>query len=167
MKRSLSLSLSAAALVAAVAFSFAPAADQPEMPATAAAEDEIAGLPGGIGRGVARQLDLTAEQRHALKGVMRMHQPVLRPLMEQARTERAALQALIAAPTLDEIALAAQADRIAATHKQVVIASAHLRADLRKILNADQIAKLAAWRTHAKERAGHGRARFREWLLKP
>jgi len=128
---------------------------------------ELAAVAGHFGRGLAKELGLTAEQRKAAKEVMRMHQPVLRPLMEQSRAEREALRALIVAPTLDETALAAQADKIAATHKQIVIASAHLRADLRKVLTADQLAKVDEMRAGAGHRAKHGRAKFQEWLLKP
>lgn len=125
-------------------------------------------VPGGrLGRGLARELELTNEQRQELKAIMQMHQPVLRPLLDQAQAERAALRDLIAVTPLDETALATEADRIAATHKEIVIASARLRADLRTILTPDQLAKLEGWRAHAKARDAHGRARLREWLLEP
>ena len=163
MKRSLALLSAAAAFAAGLVFTPARAADDAAVPEA----DELAGVPGRHGRALARELDLTADQRQALKEVMRKHQPALRPLREQAHAEREALRALIVAPALDETALAAQADRIAATHKQIVIASAHLRADLREVLTAEQLAKVEDLRAHAVKRAKHGGAKFREWLLEP
>jgi Spy/CpxP family protein refolding chaperone len=163
MKRSLALLSATAVFAAGLTLSPAYAADE----AAAQAPDEVAGRPGHFGRAFVRELDLTVDQRVALKGVLRMHRPLLRPLREQAQAEREALRALVVAPSLDENALAAQADRIAATHKQIVIASAHMRADLRKILSAEQLAKLETMREHGRARMQNGRARFRERFIEP
>lgn len=113
---------------------------------------------------MAQALDLTDNQRHALKDVVRMHQPVLQPLLQQARQERQSLRSLIIADQLDETALATQASRIGDTRKQIVIASAHLRADLRKILTPEQITRIEAWRQGGQKRGGGARLKFLEIL---
>jgi Spy/CpxP family protein refolding chaperone len=115
-------------------------------------------------RRIAQALDLTEDQRQALKDVVRMHQPVLQPLRQQARNERQSLRALITADQLDETALATQAGRIADTQKQIVIASAHLRVDLRKILTPDQLGRIEAWRGRAENRFEGSRLKFLEIL---
>lgn len=145
--------------VAAVTVFFCPSASRaaddpaPEHPRMQARADRIA-----------KALELTDDQRHALKDVVRMHQPVLQPLMQEARKERQSLRSLSAADTLDDAALAAQADRIAATQKQIVIASAHLRADLRKVLTPEQLKKIQRWRARADQRVQGGQLKFLEML---
>jgi Spy/CpxP family protein refolding chaperone len=155
MKKTL-ISILAVAAAATVAIPFlSSAADEP-----APEHPRMRQFAGHI----AQALDLTEDQRHALKDIVRMHQPVLHPLMQQARNERQSLRALITAEPLDEGALAAQAGRIAETQKQIVIASAHLRADLRKILTPEQLTRIEAWRDRAEERAGGARLKFLEKL---
>jgi Spy/CpxP family protein refolding chaperone len=145
MKKTL-ISILAVAAAATVAIPFlSSAADEP-----APEHPRMRQFAGHI----AQALDLT----------VRMHQPVLHPLMQQARNERQSLRALITAEPLDEGALAAQAGRIAETQKQIVIASAHLRADLRKILTPEQLTRIEAWRDRAEERAGGARLKFLEKL---
>lgn len=108
----------------------------------------------------ANKLGLTDEQRTSIKQVVQMHRADLQPLLAQARTQRQELRTIVTAPTLDDAALSAQSEKIAATQKQILIETAHLRADVRKLLTPEQIAKADAWRQNAPSRPGAMRQMF-------
>ncbi|MBE2213622.1 MAG: Spy/CpxP family protein refolding chaperone [Opitutaceae bacterium] len=105
----------------------------------------------------AYKLELSETQVTALKEIFTLHQPELQPLLERARTEREELRSLVAAGTLDEAALEAQAAKIAETTKALTIASAHLRSDLRAVLTPEQVDTLMQARRHGAARRQHGR----------
>lgn len=99
------------------------------------------GRPDGLLRRLA-DLNLTAEQKAAVKETLQKHQPTMKPLVEQLMTERRALQDLIHAEKLDEAAIRAQAAKVAAVEGDLAVERAKVGQELRPTLTAEQIAKL-------------------------
>lgn len=120
------------------------------------------GGPGGLSpteriermmRRASHRLNLSDAQQTALKEILARHQSELSPLMDRARTERQALRAIVSAETLDEAALEKQAAKIAEITRELTIARAHLRADMKSVLSPEQIDTLMQAR---RQRGGRG-----------
>ncbi len=111
-------------------------------------------------RRASHRLNLSEAQQTALKEIFARHESELGPLMERARTERQALRAIVSADTLNEAALEEQAAKIAETTRELTIARAHLRADMKGILSPEQIDLLMQTRRQMAGRGPRGWGRF-------
>lgn len=150
------LSLAAALSLGATAFAADPACP------LGGPDGGPGGGPGGLSpteriermmRRASHRLNLSDAQQTALKEILARHQSELSPLMDRARTERQALRAIVSAETLDETALEKQAAKIAETTRELTIARAHLRADMKSVLSPEQIDTLMQAR---RQRGGRG-----------
>jgi Spy/CpxP family protein refolding chaperone len=114
--------------------------------------------------GIAARLDLSAAQRAELKAAVRAHKPALAPLVDALRDEHQAWLDYSRAHADDVAGLAAQADRVLAAQKKLMLEGASLRRDMRKVLTPDQLAKFDALREENHGRFAKLRARFQAWL---
>jgi Spy/CpxP family protein refolding chaperone len=113
---------------------------------------------------LAHRLDLTDAQRAELKSTLKTYQPRFAPLTDALRDEHQAWLAYSRDHSGDTAGLSAQADRVLAAQKNLMMETARLRDDLRKILTAEQLTKLDALRAENGGRFEKIRARFQAWL---
>ncbi|HWI17350.1 MAG TPA: Spy/CpxP family protein refolding chaperone [Vicinamibacterales bacterium] len=99
--------------------------------------------PGGPG-GVAgfRGLDLSDDQKAQLKKIAESHQAEFRAIGEKTRAAHEGMRALIDADTIDESAIRAKSQEVAAAQAEAMILNAKIRKESLQILTADQLAKL-------------------------
>ena len=90
---------------------------------------------------MAKDLQLTAQQKQQLKEIFAKNRPQAEPLMKQFTAERRAMRALIQADTVDEAAIRAQSAKVAAIEADLAVQRAHVAQEIRGILTPEQIAK--------------------------
>ena len=136
MKAAIKSILAITAIVSAIAMA----------PMTASAYMGDDGPPPGGNHGshfkkMAKELQLTDQQKQQLKEIFAKNRPQAEPLMKQMQAERRALRALIQADTIDEAAIRAQSAKVAAVEADMAVHHARVAKEIRAILTPEQIAK--------------------------
>ena len=99
------------------------------------------GGPFGFGPGFG-QLDLSEDQKAQLKQIAESHRDEFRALGDKARAAHDGMQALIDAEQIDENAIRAKSQEIAAADASVMILNARVRQQSMQVLTSEQQAKL-------------------------
>jgi protein CpxP len=158
MKTAIRTILAGAAILTAV--STAP------VTATAYMGDDGPPPAGGHFKKMAKELQLTAQQKQQIKEIFARNRPQNDPLMKQMHTERRALRTLIQADAIDETAIRAQSAKIAVVEADLAVQRARIAREVRAILTPEQIAKekeLQAQRdSKMEERAAQHGKRFNQ-----
>lgn len=111
------------------------------------------GGPMGLGFGPElRGLDLSDEQKTQIKSIAESHQAEFKAVGEKVRTARTGLRQLLEADTLDEAAVRAKSQEVAAAEADAAILGAKVRAQTLQVLTAEQLAKLKDQRAKRDER---------------
>ncbi len=99
--------------------------------------------PGGPG-GIAgfRGLDLSDDQKEQLKKIAESHQAEFKAIGEKTRAAHEGMRALMDAETINESAIRAKSQEVAAAQADAMILNAKIRQESMQILTADQLAKL-------------------------
>jgi protein CpxP len=99
--------------------------------------------PGGPG-GIAgfRGLDLSDDQKAQLKKIAESHQAEFKAVREKTRAAHEGMRALMNADAIDESAIRAKSQEVAAAQADEMILNAKVRRESMQILTADQLAKL-------------------------
>ncbi len=119
------------------------------------------GGPRGIGR-VLRQLDLTDDQREAVRGAAERHRESGRSLRQQLGAARQALRDEVRSGAADETAIRGLAAEVAPLAADAAVRRAALYAEIRGLLTDDQRARLEALQANARENDRPRRQRRRE-----
>lgn len=102
----------------------------------------------GMGGPEFRFLDLTEDQRAQLKKIRDARQPEFKAAGDKLRTARQGMRALIAADSINESAIRAKSQEVAAAEADVAILNAKVRAESLQILTSEQQAKLKELRAN-------------------
>ena len=114
---------------------------------------EGCGGPGGPGGGpgghphfkmIAKKLGLTDAQKTNAKSIFQGNKDVMKPVFDSLRTERDALQTLLHADTVDEVAIRSQTAKIAGIEADLNVNRAKMGAQFRAILTPEQLTTLKA-----------------------
>ena len=116
--------------------------------------------PMGFGPGF-RELDLTDSQKDQLKQIAESHRDEFKTAGDKARAAHDGMQALLEADQIDENAIRAKSQEIAAAEAEVMILNAKVRQQSMQILTAEQIAKLKELRAKRPGPGGPGGPRPR------
>jgi protein CpxP len=111
---------------------------------------------------MAKELQLTDQQKQQIKEIFARNKPQAEPLMKQMHTERRALRSLIQADAIDEAAIRAQSAKIAAVEADLAVQHARVAKEVRAILTPEQIVKekeLQAQRDRKMEERGAQRGK--------
>ena len=112
----------------------------------------MAGLP-------LRDLDLTDAQREQVKAVMESHREEQKTIGDRMVTARKALQAAVAADTLDEAAIRAAAAEVGAVEADAAVMQAKIRTEVSALLTPEQLKKAKELRSEMENRMKDGRGR--------
>ena len=105
--------------------------------------DGMRGMRGGPGfGGQFRNLDLTDDQKAQLKKIRDARQAEFKATLEKVRTARQGMRQLVQADAINEGAIRAKSQEVAAAEAELAILNAKLRKESMQILTADQLAKL-------------------------
>ncbi len=109
--------------------------------------------PGGPG-GIAgfRDLDLSDDQKEQLKKIAESHEAEFKAIGEKTRAAHEGMRALLDADTINESAIRAKSQEVAAAQADAMILDAKIRKESMQILTADQLAKLKERREARPER---------------
>lgn len=147
------LAAGVAVLTMATAAPMLMAQDQPQRrgPGIGAPGPGGPGMPGmrrggprrmlGIGPGF-RQLDLTDDQKAQLKQIADSHRDEFKAAGEKVRAAREGLRGLLDAEAIDENAIRAKSQEIAAADAEVMILGSKVRQQSLQVLTSEQQAKL-------------------------
>ena len=105
------------------------------------------GGPMGIGPGF-RELDLTDDQKAQLKQIAESHRDEFKAAGEKSRAAHEGMRALIEADQIDENAIRAKSQEIAAAEAEVMILNAKVRQQSMQVLTAEQLTKLKELRAN-------------------
>jgi Spy/CpxP family protein refolding chaperone len=121
------------------------------------------GMPGGRGLGLLgpalHRLDLTAEQRDAIRAVLEAERPALDELRAKVREAQSAFTEAHPPTEFDEAAIRAHHAELAPLLADVAVAEARARAKALAVLTPEQLAELKALRTEMRERMQERRER--------
>lgn len=106
-----------------------------------------------LGR-IASELELTEAQRASAQEVIRTHYADLRAAFEKGREARENMTRVVRSSSPSEADFAAAADRVSAAARELALATGHLRADLRLVLDDAQKAKLEELHGRLQKRLG-------------
>ena len=105
--------------------------------------DGMRGMRGGPGfGGQFRNLDLTDDQKAQLKKIRSARQSEFKAAAEKMRTARQDMRQLLQADAINEGAIRAKSQEVAAAEAELAILNAKLRKESMQILTADQLARL-------------------------
>lgn len=111
------------------------------------------GGPFGFGPGF-RALDLTDDQKAQLKQIAESHREEFKAAGDKSRAAHNGMRALIEADQIDENAIRAKSQEIAAAEAEVMILNARVRQQSLQVLTAEQQTKLKELRSHRQNRDG-------------
>jgi Spy/CpxP family protein refolding chaperone len=111
------------------------------------------GGPMGFGPGF-RELNLTDDQKAQLKQIAESHRDEFRAAGEKARAAHEGMRALIESDSIDENAIRAKSQEVAAAEAEMMILNAKVRQQSLQVLTSEQQAKLKELRD---SRPGPGR----------
>lgn len=97
------------------------------------------GGPGGLGF---RGLDLSDDQKEQLKKIAESHEAEFKAIGEKTRAAHEGMRALMDADSINESAIRAKSQEVAAAQADAMILQAKIRKESMQILTADQLAKL-------------------------
>lgn len=97
------------------------------------------GGPGGFGF---RGLDLSDDQKEQLKKIAESHEAEFKAIGEKTRAAHDGMRALLDADSINEAAIRAKSQEVAAAQADAMILQAKIRKESMQILTADQLAKL-------------------------
>ena len=118
------------------------------------------GGPMGLMPMLGPQLNLTDAPRHQNKASADSHKDEWKALADRGRTAHMALDATIAADTVDEAAIRQKSADASAVDADIAVARAHAHAEVFQILTADQKAQVKSMQAEMKKRmAGRQDAR--------
>ena len=103
------------------------------------------GGPMGFGPGFG-MLDLTDDQKAQLKQIAQSHREEFRTAGEKVGAAREGMRALMEADTIDENAIRAKSQEIAAAEAEIMILNAKVRQQSLQVLTSEQQAKLKEMR---------------------
>ena len=109
-------------------------------------------MAGMFMRRVAERLHVTPDQKIAALDALRKHLPAVKPLVDQVIKERFALRKLLEAPTVDEAAVRAGAQRVAAAEADLAVQKALLFHDLRAVATPEQLTSIDQMEANAETR---------------
>jgi Spy/CpxP family protein refolding chaperone len=112
------------------------------------------GALGPLGRAL-RHLDLTPEQKDAIKGIVEADRAGLQTHRDQLRAKREAYRTAHPPDTFDEAALRAHLADVAPLHAELAVGAAKLRVKVLAVLTAEQRAELAEMREEFEEFGRH------------
>ena len=87
------------------------------------------------------RLGLSAQQQDQVQAIMQSHQDEMKGLGDRAMAARGALDAAVTADTIDDNAIRSRAADAAVVDADMVVARAHVRAEVLQVLTADQRAQ--------------------------
>jgi Spy/CpxP family protein refolding chaperone len=112
----------------------------------------------GILHRLGARLGLTDAQQDQIKNIAQSHREEWKALGDRARAAHDALEAAIAADTVDDALIRAKSAEVAAVEADMAVASAHARAEAWQVLTKDQQAQAkqiqSDMRTRMKARGG-------------
>jgi Spy/CpxP family protein refolding chaperone len=122
------------------------------------------GLMAGRGFGLPglRQLDLTDAQKEQIRNIHQSHREGAQQVAERTRTAQRELNLAADGPTVDEAAIRAKADALAAAIADGTIHRAKVNAEIFNVLTSEQQEKLKAFRAEAQERMKNRAAERRQ-----
>lgn len=109
------------------------------------------GMRGGVGPEF-RALDLTDDQRAQLRKIREARQSEFKAAGEKLRAAREAMRALVGADAIDESAIRAKSQEVAAAEAEMAILNAKVRAESLQILTSEQQTKLKELRSKRQPR---------------
>lgn len=101
-----------------------------------------AAAPAGGFAGKLAELGITEDQKTQAKAILKEHQATLEPLVRSFATERRALGSLTHADTVNEAAIRAQVQKLAAIGADLAVERARVASAIRVLLTPDQLQKL-------------------------
>ena len=119
------------------------------------------GGPMGFGPGF-RQLDLTDDQKAQLKQIAESHREEFKAAGDKSRAAHEGMRALMEADQIDENAIRARSQEIAAAEAEVMILNARVRQESLRVLTSEQQAKLKELRSNRQGPRGDGAPRQRK-----
>ncbi len=146
----------------APAFANAPAGEAAQDQAQQQQRQMRRGGPGGGERGMRgprfggqefRGLNLTDDQRAQLRKIREARQSEFKAAGEKLRAARSEMRALIQSDAINESAIRAKSQEVAAAEADLAILNARVRAESMQILTSEQQAKLKERRTNRENRA--------------
>jgi Spy/CpxP family protein refolding chaperone len=102
-----------------------------------------------------KKLGLTDVQKSKAKMIFQGNKEVVKPIIDNLRTERDSLQTLLHADTVDEIAIRTQTAKIAGFESDLNVNRAKMAAQFREILTPEQVTILKAMQKEKPKRQGH------------
>jgi Spy/CpxP family protein refolding chaperone len=120
----------------------------------------MCGMGGGLGLPLHR-LDLTDEQREAIRAIVDAEQPALHALREKIRESRQAFMDSHSPTEFDEAAIRAYAAEQAPLLADLEVAEARVRAKALAVLTPEQVTELKTLRSQMHERMGEHREQRR------
>lgn len=120
-------------------------------------------LPRMFGR-IARALDLTADQKAQVKGVLRAHAPEIEAQMTASRSARRALHQALMAQPIDEAAIRTRAADLGKVQGDGAVLFARIRTEVDPILTPEQRDKLRTFHSRARGHAHHSVQSFENFL---
>jgi Spy/CpxP family protein refolding chaperone len=112
----------------------------------------------GFGRPEFRNLDLSDDQTAQLKKIRDARQAEFKAAGDKLGTARQGMRALLDADSLNEGAIRAKSQEVAAAEAELAILNAKLRRESMQILTAEQLAKLKQQRENRGPRQRRGQA---------
>jgi Spy/CpxP family protein refolding chaperone len=91
---------------------------------------------------IAKKLGLTDAQKTNAKSIFQGNKDVMKPIFDSLRTERDALQTLLHADTVDEVAIRSQTAKIAGIEADLNVNRAKMGTQFRAILTPEQLTTL-------------------------
>lgn len=120
---------------------------------------------GGPGMRVLKELDLSTEQKDAVKGVMEQYRPRMRELRQSRREQRQTLMALTPDDPGYAGAIAEASEQASADAREMVNLMGEVQAAVYALLTDEQKAKAAELRAEFSARQEERRERMRERFL--
>ena len=114
------------------------------------------GGPMGFGPGFG-MLDLTDDQKAQLKQIAESHRDEFRAAGEKARAAHEGMRALIESDSIDENAIRAKSQEVAAAEAEIMILNAKVRQQSLQVLTSEQQATLKEMRDRRPGPGGPGR----------
>jgi Spy/CpxP family protein refolding chaperone len=105
--------------------------------------------------------DLSEPQREQVRAIMERHEDAARPLWEQHRAARTALEDAIVATPMDEGAIRQKSAELGSVDTELAVVRAHINAEVLTLLSPEQQKELQENRARMKERLENGPSRGR------
>ena len=113
---------------------------------------------------IARDLDLTADQKARIKTILKAHASEIETQMKASAAARQAVHDAVLAQPVDETAIRAAAARLGQVHADGAVLFAKIRTEAEPILTDDQRAKIQTFRERAVHRSDAAVKSFEAFL---